>query len=110
MTGRAKKDCFNCHWGHQAGLESRCFDGVNCFANSQHPNWTPETNGDRVRKMTDEQLRDLWGNTIFEKHLIPKGVPCSGDEVHYCKWPNFSCECCPETFFNWLQAVAEERD
>ena len=105
MTERAKKDCVNCHWGLQPGGASRCFEGVNCFANREHPNWTPETNGDRVRKMTDRELADLWGETA---DMDPAFIPECGDDVVRCKWANFLCESCPETFFNWLQAEAED--
>ena len=66
----------------------------------------PETNGDRVRKMTDEQLRDLWNRT-FNEDMFPSDDVCS-DGRYTCKWLNYSCECCPETFFNWLQAEAED--
>ena len=101
-----KKDCTTCHWGHEPGGASRCFEGVNCFAKREHPNWTPETNGDRVRKMTDEQLRDLWGKLEFDPEYIPDGC---GDTTD-CEWPDFHCRACPETFFNWLQAEAENEN
>ena len=94
-----KKTCCNCHWGQGVGNNKICFPG--CFSSHDHYNWSPLTNGDMVRKMTDRELADLWGKTVFDDYLyIPDG--CNPAQ---CGWSNnFSCECCPETFYNWLQS------
>ena len=99
-----KKTCCNCHWGQIPGHVDQCCSD-NCFDNIQHPNWKPLTNGDMVRKMTDRELADLWGETA---DMDPAFIPECGDDVVRCKWANFLCESCPETFFNWLQAEAED--
>ena len=59
------------------------------------------TNGDKVRQMTDEQLRDLWTRLEFE---IPV---CDFDK---CEYQDFSCSCCPKAFYEWLKKEAKEND
>lgn len=51
-------NCTNCHYGQMEYSQdnARCFDGCFCFENPMHPNWTPYTNADAIRSMTDAQL------------------------------------------------------
>jgi len=59
------------------------------------------TNGDRLRAGTDDDLVKAFAMVYFD----PKHVPDCGS---YCRWPNFVCDCCPETFRNWLKEVIEK--
>lgn len=98
-----KKDCANCHFSYVTGEQTPCFTDGNCFANRKHPKWAPMWNGDKVRHMSNRELADLWGSTVFETQYMPE--TCTGPD---CKWPNFSCECCPETFLSWLNSEVDD--
>lgn len=56
------------------------------------------TNGDVVRQMTNSDLQELWSITRFDDKYVPE---CQHEEGS-CEYWNFSCECCPVTFRNWL--------
>lgn len=68
------------------------------------------TNGDRLRTGTDDDLVKAFAMAYFD----PKYVPDCGRPKHvpdcssYCRWPNFVCDCCPETFRNWLEDTMDE--
>ena len=46
------KSCENCHYGKITSFDmSPCFEaGGGCFNDKNKPNWTPLTNGDKVRE------------------------------------------------------------
>jgi len=91
-----KRECETCHYGnYEYDPKSPC--GRNCFSDPEHPLWSPMTNGDAVRMMTDEELRDLWSRVHFDDAFLPD---CGDD----CDYINFTCQGCPKTFYNWLKA------
>ena len=53
MTGRT---CDTCHYGNMEYSQSNTHCFSECFNDHNHPNWTPYTNGDAIRSMTDAQL------------------------------------------------------
>jgi len=91
------KDCNNCHKGTDAIPEclDYCNSGVEC------PIWEPMTNGDRLRAGTDDDLVKAFAMVHFDLKHVPD---CSS----YCRWPNFVCDRCPETFRNWLEDTVDE--
>ena len=95
---KLKRVCETCHheWGRETeDFCNRCFDG----GFDGYPQWQPMTNGDRVRHMGDEQLRDLWARTEFETPV------CDFDK---CDYPDFVCSACPKAFYEWLKEVAKD--
>jgi len=94
------KDCSNCHIEHKHLPD--CWDYI---STTNCRNWQPETNGDKVRQMTDDELAELWGQTMFPEKYHAGCEKCEKNE---------SCEflwyACPETFRNWLKAPAEESE
>ena len=98
------KDCSTCHYDNIA--DARCFDGVGCFDNPEHPNWEPKTNYDRIADMSEDDLVKLWAVTEFDEKYI---ADCyCGDGKGHCTYPDFDCKACPETFRNWLRSTADE--
>ena len=90
-----KRNCENCHrWRLN-------YSKALCNANpATCGKWIPLLNIDRVHEMSEEELVKLWGSNGFEA----KYVPDCGSE---CKWTDFVCDCCPETFRNWLRGEVE---
>lgn len=92
---KTERDCENCHRGRLK------YDQALCNANpATCEKWTPLLNIDRVHEMSEEELVKLWGANGFEA----KYVPDCGSE---CKWTDFACDCCPETFRNWLRGEVD---
>lgn len=94
------KDCSNCHLGHKCLPD--CWDNINV---PDCHNWQPETNEDKVRQMTDDELAELWNRTLFPEKYQANCEGCKRDDN--CE---FSWYACPETFRNWLKAPAEESE
>jgi len=90
------KSCDNCHLRF-AKLQN-CWDKI---ADDNCPYWEPETNGDRVRQMTDEELAELWSCTLFPEKYQANCKECKRDDN--CE---FSWYACPETFRSWLKDVS----
>ena len=61
------------------------------------------TNGDKLRAGTDDDLVRAFAITRFDSKYIP-----TEDCDRNCPWPDFVCECCPETFRNWLKEARDE--
>ena len=92
---KTERDCENCHRGQ---LE---YDQALRNANpATCGKWTPLLNIDLVHEMSEEELVRLWGSNGFEAKYVPD---CGAD----CEWPDFVCDCCPETFRNWLRGEVE---
>ena len=100
------KSCENCHYEKITSFDmSPCFEaGGGCFNDKNKPNWTPLTNGDKVREMTDSDLVELWSVTEWDDKYLPE---CANDETIGCAYVNFTCKGCPLTFGNWLKDVSE---
>ena len=62
------------------------------------------TNGDIVRQMTNSDLEELWSIQKLDEKYQPE---CAKDGKD-CRYWNFSCELCPATFRNWLDAEVEK--
>ena len=62
------------------------------------------TNGDKVRQMTNSDLEELWSVTSFEDKYLPE---CSQTGEN-CGYFDFTCNGCPKTFRNWLEAEVSE--
>ena len=91
------KSCSNCHFLDKPLEDTPC---KGCSDFDEPSGWQPMTNGDRVRHMTDEQLRDLWARTEFDVPICDCGDGC--------EYPNFVCKACPKAFYEWLQEVAKD--
>lgn len=59
------------------------------------------TNGDKLRAGTDDDLVKAFAMVYFDRKYVPD---CDG----HCRWPNFVCDCCPETFRHWLEDTVDE--
>lgn len=91
------KSCDNCHLRF-ARLQN-CWDKIgdeNC------PYWEPETNGDKVRQMNNDELVELWGK-VFPGQFAANCNECKED---YYRCGFYNCNC-PKAFKNWLEAVAD---
>lgn len=96
MKNKDERDCSNCHIDRIPYVwEAPCYHNPKGCGK-----WTPLLNIDRVHEMSEEELVRLWGSNGFEA----KYVPDCGSE---CKWTDFVCDCCPETFRNWLRGEVE---
>lgn len=99
MSKSGIRSCSNCHFSNT--IRKDCFD--RCFDDPEHPDWSPQTNGDRVRQMTDDELEKLWGIQKFGDEYLPECADKNGE----CQYWNYTCELCPATFRKWLEGVAD---
>ena len=53
------KSCMNCHNGTPIDFDRPCFGKSGCYYQKGYPKWEPLTNGDKVRRMSDEDLAAL---------------------------------------------------
>ncbi len=101
-----RKDCDSCK--HEEFFEAYCDD---CLAGNPPTKWEaadyyePDTNGERIRNMTDEQLA-VW---------ISGGAMCSDSVCSYCKdnkpgLCNFDCrgKTDADIILEWLKRYVEE--
>ena len=90
-----ERNCENCHRWRLDYSKAPC--NVNPATCGK---WTPLLNIDRVHEMSEEELVLMFGMTRFDGKYVPD---CGSD----CKWTDFVCDCCPETFRNWLRGEVE---
>lgn len=107
-----KHDCHTCKYGNEIAIDykySSCLKLISSGQANNCPDWEPMTNGDRVRQMTNEELMKLWSTEKFDDKYFPG---CAADpeavDNDRCKWMNYTCELCPLTFYNWLEAEMED--
>lgn len=69
-----EKNCLTCHYNDKyIPGEYPCFYGSpNCRESSHHFLWTASTNGDKVRRMSDEELADLLFSYAYNGRSIKK--------------------------------------
>lgn len=53
-----EKNCMNCH-NFTLITDSPCFNKGGCYYDRGYPDWTPKTNGDYIRSMSDIEIASL---------------------------------------------------
>ena len=53
---QSDKSCQNCHHGIVVDIDSPCNGQGGCFYDKTKPGWKPMTNGDKMRRMSNEDL------------------------------------------------------
>lgn len=90
----ASKHIYSAEYQKYVGMQIAMREVLEYFSKFELAAPNPQTNADRIRAMSDEELCDLL-------MLVPE-VPC--EKIGY---PNCSCKC-KECVMNWLQQPAEE--
>lgn len=65
--------------------------------------WEPQTNGDRIREMSDEELADTWMRDFVVCHRCAYRYECECDEY-------VTIEKCREGIVEWLKQPLKEEE
>lgn len=72
-----------------------------CLYNGTHPEFVPMTNGDRIRRMNDDELEIFLRDLIYERN---PGICVQYKSGYECDQRDQNCQECPKLLKNWLQA------
>lgn len=84
-------------------------DAANCFQDALEAKWElesqrkgkPETNGDKIRAMSDEDLAKIYASASY-CDICPVRADCFSDED--------ACKSCYERFLDWLRSPVEDSE